>query len=79
MRRTGIALFALCLIGVRCGCSEDDPEPTGVPILSRIETPDRLIGGVAASGQIGDYLFQNDKARFIVQGPDTATGWGIYG
>jgi hypothetical protein len=79
MRRTGIALFVLSVVGVRCGCSEGEREPAGNPILSRIETPDRLIGGLAASGQIGDYLFESDKARFIVQGPDTATGWGIFG
>src|SRR5688572_18934911 len=79
MRRTWIALLLLSAIGVRCACSEKIEPPTGEPILLRVETPDRLIGGLAASAQLGDYLFQTERARFIVQGPDTATGWGLYG
>lgn len=73
-------LACLALVGlVSCGDCGGTPEPTGTPILSRVESPGRLIEGRAASGQIGDFLFENSKARFVVQDAETATGWGIYG
>jgi hypothetical protein len=75
MRRTGIGLLFVVL----AQCSDGDDPPSGAPVLTRIDNASQLIAGVAAAGQIGDYLFQTDEARFIVQGPDTATGWGIYG
>src|SRR5688572_1463781 len=73
MRRLGLALL------LTLACKDAPTTPVGDRTLLRIESADQLIGGQAAGGQIGDYLFQNDKARFIVQGPDTATGWGIFG
>lgn len=76
MRRCWLLLLAGLLSCSECG---DEPGPTGTPILSRIESPDRLIRGRAASGRIGDFLFESSKARFIVQGAESATGWGIYG
>ena len=33
----------------------------------------------AASGRIGDWLFDNGTVRFIVQDAGSATGWGVHG
>lgn len=62
------------------GCSGcDDGAPSSNAPLTKIEREDQLIGGPEATGRIGDYLLQNEKARFVVQDAGSSTGWGLYG
>ncbi len=48
---------------------------------SLIIDPNDLIGGLLARGRVGDYLLENEKARFIIQKPgrNFSSGVGQYG
>ena len=53
---------------------------TGTGVYARqIESEADLIGGEAATGQVGDYLIGNDEARFVIQGPSRAIAVCPYG
>lgn len=70
-------IMALSTFG---GCGDDeDTSPLGDPIVKRIEAAAELIGGLEADGRVGDYLLQNEKVRFVVQSPEEASGWSLYG
>ena len=60
------------------GCKSDEDAGAG-GIVRRIESPAELIGGLEATGRLGDYLLDNGRVRFVVQAPGSATGWGLYG
>lgn len=74
-------LLGLCVPAGGCGGGRegagapgDGLVPTGCdPMLgacaSRIVSEAQLIGGDLALGQVGDFLLENDRARFIVQRP----------
>ena len=47
---------------------------TGTLRLKRIESASELIGGPNAHGKVGDYLFENEKIRVIVQGDGRVFG-----
>jgi hypothetical protein len=47
---------------------------TGTLRLKRIESASELIGGPNAHGTVGDYLFENEKIRVIVQGAGRVFG-----
>lgn len=51
----------------------------GVLRLKRIESAAELIGGPNAHGKIGDYLFENERIRVIVQGDGRVFGPQPYG
>jgi hypothetical protein len=60
-------------------CDVDDLEAfvggnRGSVRLTRIESAAELIGGPNAHGRIGDYLFENEKIRVIVQGDGRVFG-----
>ncbi len=50
--------------GSAAGC-----DPTAGACATRIESSGQLIGGGLAQGQVGDFLLENDRMRFIVQRP----------
>lgn len=47
---------------------------TGTVRLKRITSASELIGGPNAHGKVGDYLFENEKIRVIVQGDGRVFG-----
>ena len=58
------------------------PAPTGDPqaaFAGMIADSTELIGGLAATGQVGDYFLRNDRVRFIIQRPNDFFWWGRYG
>lgn len=60
-------------------CELDDLEGfvsggAGALRLKRIEAASELIGGPNAHGRVGDYLFENEKIRVIVQGDGRVFG-----
>ncbi len=57
----------------------DAPDPGGTVRVYETTDASELIGGEAASGQVGDYILENDRVRFVVQQGDRAMGpcpWG---
>lgn len=71
----------ICLFpALACDCGGDpDPGPSGTAILQQIVSEGQLLQGTGADGRTGDYLFDNGVVRLVVQNPDSATGWGLYG
>lgn len=65
-------------------CELDSLDPfvsgnTGTVRLKRITSESELIGGPNAHGRVGDFLFENEKIRVIVQGEGRVFGpqpWG---
>ena len=55
--------------------------PTAKPTAraTQVQTRADLIGGPRALGEIGDFLLENDKVRFIVQGEGFSRGFGVFG
>jgi len=47
---------------------------TGTLRLKRIDSASELIGGPNAHGKVGDYLFENEKIRVIIQGDGRVFG-----
>ncbi|MBI5509111.1 MAG: CehA/McbA family metallohydrolase [Deltaproteobacteria bacterium] len=45
----------------------------------RITTPEELIGGPSALGQVGDFIIGNSKFRVIIQDQGWSRGFGIFG
>ncbi len=74
MRRFTLAV--LLVTGV-FGCRETEPEQ----LLRATEVTDQndLIGGPLAHGQIGDFLIENDKVRYIITGAHHSWGPGLFG
>jgi hypothetical protein len=56
------------------GC-EQEPRSLARVIEDRSE----LVGGIAAVGEVGDFLLENDRIRIVVQGPGHSRGIGIFG
>ena len=78
MRR--MVVLVLAGAAVRCGgCSDEALPPAVEPNARRITAADELIGGLEATGRVGDWLIANEHVRFIVQDAGSATGWGLYG
>lgn len=65
-----------------CGvvsCTDSSPEPAVGGIVRIATEPSQLLSGPEVAGRIGDYVFDNGEVRFVVQSPDSSTGWGLYG
>lgn len=67
------------LLALSCGgCQTPAPEAR----VYRVETLDQTIGGLAATGGVGDYVLENDKIRVLIHGrpggggTGTSTGFG---
>ncbi|MFW6049530.1 MAG: CehA/McbA family metallohydrolase [Myxococcota bacterium] len=46
---------------------DDVPDPSGSVRVYQATEPGQLIEGVGASGQVGDYVLENDRVRFVVE------------
>jgi hypothetical protein len=57
------------------GCTNDPAGASARIITSRAE----LIGGDRAIGEIGDYLIENEKVRFIIHKAGPSRGFGVFG
>ena len=73
MRRLLIIASAMIALA---GCREDDEVVLEAHV---IENPHDLIGGPLGHGQIGDFLIQNDKVRFVITGAHHSWGPGLFG
>ena len=57
----------------------DEPNPDGeVRVFVSAQESD-LVGGEAATGQVGDYVMENDKVRFVIEADTRAIGACPYG
>jgi hypothetical protein len=45
----------------------DAPDPSGSVRVHQATEASHLIGGVSATGQVGDYVLENDRVRFVVE------------
>lgn len=68
-------------VGLFFACNQKSPGSARAPLImiKKITSPTELIGGLEASGRIGDYLLSNGRSRFIVEDAGSATGWGMFG
>jgi len=57
------------------------PEPSaeGRVRLVKVEREEQLIHGPTQLGRVGDYLFESDRARFVIEGDDRVIGPCPYG
>ena len=44
-------------------------DPLEGACATRVDSEDRLIGGMRATGRVGDILLENDRARFLIEQP----------
>jgi hypothetical protein len=72
MQRLLVVPAALLVLSA---CPAAKPTSRATQVQSRAD----LIGGPRALGEIGDYLLENDKVRFIVQGEGFSRGFGVFG
>lgn len=73
MRR---AWAVAAVLGAVTGCEERErPFLRAYQATSR----DQLIGGIAAVGDVGDFVIENDSVRFVVLGGHGSPGPGIFG
>lgn len=45
----------------------------------RVDSRSQLIGGPRALGEVGDWMLENDKVRFVIQDSGFSRGFGVYG
>lgn len=64
-------------LGLFTGCSSQS-EP-GKTYAGEVTSEKQLIGGPNALGEVGDYLIENGKVRFIVQDKGYNEGNGLFG
>jgi hypothetical protein len=74
MSRVVVLVSVGLLLGV-VGCSPRAPLAQARRVTARAE----LIGGPRALGEVGDWLLQNDKVRFVVQDVGFSRGFGVFG
>lgn len=63
------------LLAVVPSCPPAPLQARATRITSRAE----LIGGPRALGEVGDWLLENDKVRFIIQDEGFSRGFGVFG
>ena len=56
-----------------------DEGPGAGAHAQRVTDASQLVSGPTAQGRVGDYLLENDRVRFVVQGPDRTIGPLPYG
>jgi hypothetical protein len=47
--------------------------------VARVQNRAELIGGPRALGEVGDWLLENDKVRFVIQDDGFSRGFGVFG
>ncbi|MCC7381076.1 MAG: CehA/McbA family metallohydrolase [Deltaproteobacteria bacterium] len=77
--RGGLCALVAGGSAVLAGCGGCEEGPSGRAVIQRISSADQLIGGLEATGRVGDFLIDNGRVRFVVQSAESATGWGLYG
>ena len=60
-------------------CDEEAGPPAPDGIVRRIASGEVLVPGPEAAGRVGDFVLDNGRARFVIQGPGPSTTWGLYG
>ncbi len=65
----------VCLALAYGAACPTQPQARAFKVASRAE----LIGGPRALGEVGDYLLENDRARFLVQDAGFSRGFGVFG
>src|SRR4051812_7143849 len=76
MRRISLVIPAVLLaLASLSGCPPAPLQSRAVRVQSRAE----LIGGPRALGEVGDWLIENDKVRFIIQDEGFSRGFGVFG
>lgn len=69
----GVAIVcALAALGASCS---SEPQARAFKVASRAE----LIGGPRALGEVGDFILENDRARFLIQDAGFSRGFGVFG
>lgn len=70
-----VVITACTIAASALSCTPSPARASAREISSRAE----LIGGPRALGEVGDWLLENDKARFIVQDEGFSRGFGVFG
>ncbi len=69
----------LVVVAFLCVNSCSKGQQAGQPSVKRVEFRSELIDGPRAIGEVGDWLLENDYARFIVQDEGYSRGFGMFG
>jgi len=56
-----------------------DAPPAPTARVFRATDPAQLVGGPFARGEVGDFVLENDVARFVVRGSAEPAWWGPFG
>ena len=72
----GLGLLLVGALSAPLQSCSDEAEPW--VSARRVQTRGDLIGGPSALGEVGDFLLENDKVRFIVQDKGYSRGFGVY-
>jgi hypothetical protein len=72
-----IAAMMATLVTLSCVGGEGERAPSAR--AAKITSNTQLIGGPAARAEVGDYLLENDKVRFIIQDKTYNRGAGLFG
>lgn len=76
MRRFSAAHVVLVpLLALAASCPSTPPQSRAFQIAKR----DQLIGGPRALGEVGDWMIENSKVRFIIQDAGFSRGFGVFG
>lgn len=75
LSRVLVAGTALCSLVLLAACPPAPPLARAARVATRAE----LIGGPRALGEVGDWLLENDKVRFIIQDEGFSRGFGVFG
>ncbi len=70
-----VIVVVSCLASLCLSCGAPTPSARCARVGSRAE----LIGGPRALGEVGDWLLENNKVRFIIQDQGYSRGFGVFG
>lgn len=66
---------SVCLVLAVASACPSEPQARAYRVTSRAE----LIGGPRALGEVGDFVLENDRARFLIQDAGFSRGFGVFG
>ncbi len=75
MRHLRLAVAAALTAAVLSACPSSAPTSRAF----RIEQRAQLIGGPRALGEVGDWMLENGRVRFIIQDAGFSRGFGVFG
>ena len=79
MSRSVFVLLACMCVGAILPLVDGACAPGPSVLLKRVTQRGELIGGPRALGEVGDWLFENDKVRIIIQDEGFSRGFGVFG